>query len=239
MRIPLFLFLLITLPAVAAEKSMRSCRILFLDGPSEAPQKLHLFDGTNSQEVELPRMNFPPVYDVPATTTSLALLPSAPPAPTDGNPVAIPEGAPQASLAENITDFYLILSSDPSNRVAPVTMQVIRADIAQFKRGQMLWYNLTGSAVGGIVGSRKLLAPPNSRLILDAPAGGLESYPVNIHFLPPGKQRPEPLCETIWTHDPRSRSVFFVLQPPGSVLPRIIGIPDFRSQEETKPEASL
>lgn len=114
-------------------------------------------------------------------------------------------------------------------------MQVIRADIAQFKRGQMLWYNLTGSAVGGIVGSRKLLAQPNSRLILDAPAGGLESYPVNIHFLPPGKQRPEPLCETIWTHDPRSRSVFFILQSDDSTIPRILGFADFRGETPTAP----
>jgi hypothetical protein len=233
MRIPLFLFLLITIPAVAAEKSMRSCRILFLDGPSEAPQKLHLFDGTNSQEVELPRMNFSPVYEVPAAATSLALLPAAPPAPIEGKPTAIPNGAPHASLAENITDFYLILSSDPSNRIAPITMQVIPADIAQFNRGQMLWYNLTDSTVGGILGSRKLLIKPNSRLILDPPAKSREDYRVNIHFQPPGQQRAEPLCETLWTHDPRSRTVFFILKTDQSAIPRILGFADFRGETPT------
>lgn len=113
MRIPLFLFLLITLPAVAAEKSMRSCRILFLDGPSEAPQKLHLFDGTNSQEVELPRMNFPPVYDVPAATTSLALLPSAPPAPTGGNRPPSPKAHPRSASRRTSRIF---ISSFPAIR---------------------------------------------------------------------------------------------------------------------------
>lgn len=235
MRLLLFLFFLITLPAFAAEKSVRSCRILFLDGPSEAPQKLHLFDGTNSQEVELPRMNFSPVYELPTAATALALLPSAPPAPTDGNPTAIPNGAPQVSLAENITDFYLILSSDPTNRVAPVTMQVIRADIAQFKRGQMLWHNLTDSTVGGILGSRKLLIKPNSRIILDPPARNREDYLVNIHFQPPGHTRVEPLCETLWTHDPRSRSVFFILKSDQSAVPRILGFADFRGETPATP----
>lgn len=237
MRLPLVILLLISLATHAAE---RSCRILFLDAPGDAPQKLHLFDGFSSQEVELTRMSFSPIYQVRADALALALLPSPQPAPeAAAPPPAIPAGAPTATLAKSITDFYLIVSSDPTNEVAPVRMQVIDADAATFKRGQMLWYNLTDSAVGGIVGARKLHAKPNSRLILDAPASGLESYPVNIHFLPPGKQRPEPLCETSWTHDPRSRTVFFVLQPPGSVLPRIIGIPDFRTQEETKSDAPL
>ena len=66
---------------------------------------------------------------------------------------------------------------------------------------------------GWAVGSRKLLLEPNSRLILDAPATGLEDYHVNIYFQPPGKTIAEPLCETNWSHDPRSRSVFFVFKP--------------------------
>jgi hypothetical protein len=235
MHLTLLILLLVSLTAHAAEKPARTCRILFLNAPDNAPQKLHLFDGTNSQEVELPRMNFSPVYEVPAAATSLALLPSAPPAPTGGNPTAIPNGAPHASLAENITDFYLILSSDPTNRVAPVTMQVIRADIARFKRGQMLWYNLTDSTVGGILGSRRLLIKPNSRLILDPPARSREDYRVNIRFQPPGQPRTEPLCETLWTHDPRSRTVFFILKTDHSAIPRILGFADFRGETPTAP----
>lgn len=238
MRLPLFFLLIFSFAAHAAEKSKRSCRILFLNGPDTAPEKLFLFDGQSAQEVELPRMNLSPVYAVHPAATTLALLP-APPAPAaDGASPAIPANAPKATIAEAITDFYLILSSDPTNTVAPVKIQVINADAANFKRGNMLWYNLTGHKVGGIVGSQKLLIEPNSRLILDAPASGLEDYPVNIHFLPPGKQRPEPLCETRWSHDPRSRSIFFVLQPTGSLIPNIHGFPDFRTEEDTKADKS-
>jgi hypothetical protein len=235
MHLPLFILLLTCLPALTAE---RSCRILFLNGPEDAPQKLHLFDGTNSQEVELPRMNFSPVYQIHPDSLALALLPSPPPPPTASSPPTIPPGAPTATLSKSITDFYLIISSDPSNTIAPVRMQVINANTANFKRGQMLWYNLTENTVGGLVGSRRLLVKPNSRLILDAPANSLEDYPVNIHFQPPGKTRTEPLCETRWTHDPRSRSVFFILKPTGSLIPRILGFPDFRSEVESKSEGT-
>ncbi len=230
MHLPLLILLLTCLPALTAE---RSCRILFLNGPDDAPQKLHLFDGTNSQEVELPRMNFSPVYQIHSDSLTLALLPAPSPPPTAASsPPAIPRGAPTASLSKSITDFYLIISSDPSNPIAPVRMQVINADAQNFKRGQMLWYNLTENTVSGIVGSRRLLVKPNSRLILDAPATGIEDYPVNIHFLPPGKTRTEPLCETRWTHDARSRSVFFILKPTDSLIPRILGFPDFREKSD-------
>jgi hypothetical protein len=228
MRLPLFFLLLISLAAHAAEKPERTCRILFLNGADDAPQKLHLFDGVGSQEVELTRMGFSPVYKIRSGALSLAMLSSPPAVPTSGALPEIPADAPKASLAESISDFYLIVSSDPANQVAPVRLQVINADAANFKRGQMLWYNLTDNKVGGTVGSRRLLVEPNSRLILDAPATRLENYPVNIHFLPPGKTRTEPLCETSWTHDPRSRSVFFILKPTGSLIPRILGFPDFR-----------
>lgn len=233
MRLSPLIPLLISLATASAEKPARTCRILFPDAPAQAPRTLHLFDGETFREVELPRMNFSPVHEIRPGALTLTMLP-APPAPeTGGTALVIPPGAPAAFIPQSIGDFYLIVSSDPENTVSPVRIQVINADTTRFKRGQMLWLNLTESRIGGILGSRKLLLEPHSHLILDAAATGLESYHVNIHHLPPGGQRAEPLCETRWTHDPRSRSVFFVLPPSGSLTPRIIGIPDFRPQEKT------
>lgn len=229
---PLVFLLSLVLCSPAAEKSARSCRILFLNAPDDAPEKLHLFDGVGSREVELTRMGFSPVYQVSAAATGLALLPSPPPSPKTGATPAIPDGAPKAVLAETITDFYLIVTSDPANKVAPVRMQVVDAGAASFKRGQMLWFNLTDSKVGGQVGSRKLLLGANARFILDAPANGMEDYHVNLYYQPPGKTEAEPLCETNWSHDPRSRGVFFVLTPGNSIIPRILGFPDFREKAE-------
>lgn len=229
----LTLLCLMPLSAVARqEAASRTCRVLFLAQPADAPKSLFLFDGASSQEVELGSMSFSPVYRLPPGDITLALL-SAPPAPAaDGKAPVVPPGAPKAAVKEAIADFYLIVSSDPANTVAPVRMQVINANAGSFRTGQMMWYNLTDSLVGGIVGSSKLRIQPNSREILDAPANGPEDYPVNIHYVPPGKQRAEPLCETRWIHDPRSRSIFFVLKEPGRIVPRIIGIPDFREKPD-------
>lgn len=95
----------------------------------------------------------------------------------------------------------------------------------------MLWLNLTENTIGGVVGSQKLIVKPNSRIILDPPANKQEDYHANIQFIPPGKERVEPLCETNWSHDPRSRSVYFVVNS-GGILPRILGFPDFRQPEK-------
>lgn len=236
MRLPLFILLLVSLTAHAAEAAPRTCRILFLNGPAAAPQKLHLFDGISSQEVNLPRMNFSPVYQIRSGALTLALLTAPPaPAPEADTPPPIPVGAPTSTLTDSMTDFYLILSSDPANKVAPVKIHVINADATNFKRGQMLWYNLTDIKVSGILGSRQLLIEPKSRIVLDAPATRMEDYEVNIRYLPPGKTHAESLCETRWTHDPRSRSVVFILMPEGSIIPRIFGISDFRPDLNSKP----
>ncbi len=71
----------------------------------------------------------------------------------------------------------------------------------------------------------------NSRTILDPPANKQEDYHVKIGFIPPGKQRPEPLCETNWSHNPRSRTVYFVLHTSG-ILRVILASPDFQQPEK-------
>lgn len=230
MRAALFL-LILSLSATAAEKSTRTCRIIFISAPESALKTLYLFDGKTVQEVELTRMGFSPVYEVSPEAVNLALLPTAPPTPTKDAAAVVPAGAPIAAIAASIRDFYLIVYSDAANQVAPVKMQVVDANTAKFKPGQMLWFNLTQNKVGGIVGTQKLAINPSSRLLLEEPASRAEEYHVNIRFVAPGKERPEPLCETNWFHDPRSRSVLFILQPPGSNVPRIQGFPDFRDAD--------
>jgi hypothetical protein len=233
MRAIVFLFCLLGFAVRAAENSPRTCRIVFPSAPQDAPGKLHLFDGEASQEVELPQWNFSPVYKVRPGAVTLALLPAAPPAPAaPGAAIPIPAGAPKVAIGEGIGDFYLIVSSDPSNKVAPVKMQVINADSSKFKRGQMLWCNLTRNRVGGKVGSRNLLIEPNSRLILDSPATRMEDYHVNIRYILPGKEQSEPVCETNWPYDPRTRGVFFIVNPPAGLVPRIMGFSDFREAAE-------
>lgn len=230
MRLPALLLVLFSLTSHAQETGSRTCRILFLGGNADSPEKTQLFDGVQSREVELPRMGFSPTYEVAAGDITLAILP-APPA----DPKVIPPGAPKASVAAGITDFYILVAADPTNKITPLRFQIVNANAENFKRGQMLWFNLTGNKIAGVLGSRKLMMEPNSKTILDAPASKQEDYHVNIHYLPPGKERSEPICETNWSHDPRSRSVFFVINAAGSKAPRVMGFPDYREPPAEKP----
>lgn len=209
------------------EQATRTCRILFLEGPDAAPNSLHLFDGTRSQEVELPRMNFSPVYELPPGNLTLSLLP-APPA----DPEKLPDGAPTAKLPESVVDFYLLLTSDPANKIAPVSMQVINAGTGRLKTGQMLWFNLTDHQVGGRLGSEKLVIEPKSTATLDPPAVGATDYPVDLAYRIQGKEPLYPICETKWRHDPRSRSLAFIFAKPGTRTPRVLVFTDFRASEK-------
>jgi hypothetical protein len=225
----LLLLLLLPAAAFAAPASERTCRILFLDGPDDAPEKLQLFDGTKCREVDLPRMNFSKVYQLPGGLLKLRLLP-APPA----DPTKVPPEAPGVIVAAGITDFYLLVTSDPANTIAPVRMQVINAGADKLKLGQTLWFNLTKNPVGGTLGSETLKIESEARVILDAPTTGSGDYPVNLFFRIPGNEHLYPLCETKWRHDPRSRSVAFIITENGRRSPRVMVFSDFREAPSGK-----
>jgi len=224
------LLLLLPAAALAGKAPNHTCRILFLDGPDNAPEKLHLFDGAKSREVDLPRMNFSKVYQLPSGRLNLRLLP----APLN-DPARVPPGAPSVTVAEDVTDFYLLVTSDPANTVAPVRMQLINANADHLTPGQMLWFNLTNKPVGGTVGSEHLAIGPETRVTLKPPANGNEDYPVNLSFRIPGDERIYPLCETKWHHDPRSRSVVFIIAEPDNRTPRVWVFPDYREAPPAKP----
>jgi len=230
LKLSLLLFLLPT-AALAATAPERTCRILFLAGPDDAPQKLQLFDGARCREVDLPRMNFSKVYQLPGGPLNLRLLPSPP-----DDPTKIPPAAPGVAVPEGMTDFYLLLTSDPANTIAPVRMQVINAGNDKLKPGQTLWFNLTKNPVGGTLGSEKLAIQPSARTILNAPTTGNGDYPVILFYRIPGDEHLYPLCETKWRHDPRSRSVAFIIAENGTRAPRVMVFPDFRAAPAEKPE---
>jgi hypothetical protein len=221
-----FLFLILALlptAALAQKAKEHTCRILFLSGPKTAPKKIHLFDGASSIEVDLPRMNFSKVYKLRPGALRLHLLPS----PLD-DPKKVPSGAPTATLAENITDFYLLVTSDPANPVLPMRMQIINASADKFKTGQMLWLNQTKNSVSGTVGSEKLVINPDSSVTLDPPATGNKDYQVKLDFSLPDSELAQRFCETQWHHDPRSRTVAFIINEPRARAPRVLVFPDYR-----------
>ncbi len=229
----LFIYLLLSFPLLvsAQEKvTKRNCRILFLNPPADAPAKLQLYDGTTCQEVDMPEMNFSKLYTVAGGNLTLRFL-RAPVV----KPEEVPAGVPMSNVSENVTDCYLVVSGDPSNPVIPIRFQVIDAGEQKFRKGQMMWYNLTDQAVGGQVGKQKLAMKSQSRVVLDPPAKTSEAYDVNIAYRIPDDELLHPICQTQWIHDARSRMVVFVYGPGGRSTPQIAGFTDFRD-EAKKPE---
>ncbi len=221
MRQLLCIILFVVSLAAAQAKGARSCRIVFLNAPDQAPEKLHLFDGKKSQEVELPHINFSPVYQVSQGAIVLKMLSVA-----ETDPMKMSPEVPSVAVPEAVTDFYLLVSSDPANAVAPVKLEVI--DATQFTKGQMLWYNLTANRLDGQIGTEKLALDGNSQAILNPPASKSEDYNVNISFSKPGDDHLQPFCETKWRHDPQIRNVFFVVTNEGARAPRVMGLRDQR-----------
>lgn len=230
MRSSLFVliaFVAFIVPATAEETSKRTCRILFLAAPPDAPKTLFLSDGSSTQQVELPSMNLSKVYPLANGDITLTMLPAMP-----QPKVPLPADAPKATVAEALKDIYLLVASDPANKTAPVRFQVINANVDGFRNGQLLWFNLSPHRIGGKIGSETLNLPPNSKAILNAPATTSGDYNVKIGYVPAGTQQAEPVCETIWLHDPKIKNVVFVLPVPDSRIPRIMGFPDYREAPE-------
>jgi hypothetical protein len=223
MRSIILIFFGLSLMVSAQVKSPRSCRIIFLKAPQNAPETLQLFDGVTSQEVELPAMNFSPVYEIAAAAKSLRLLSKAPAKPED-----ISSTAPEVKIAEDVTDFYLFVASDPANSEVPVRFSLIRADQGSFRNGQMLWFNLSDKMVGGQLGSQRLSIAPNARSVIDAPSAQNGDFKVALGFYMPDDKRLYPLTEAKWQFDPTVRKVYFIVNEPGVRAPRVMGFPDRR-----------
>ncbi len=216
-------------PPKAPPKAGRTCRILFLAAPENAPKTIFLNDGAGTQSVELPSLNLSGVYKLPSGNITLRLTPTLP---TEQQP--IPAGAPLVAVPEAVTDLYLLVSSDPKNPVTPLKCQVVNANPDGFRLGQMMWLNLTPYQVGGQLGSRTLNLKANSQSLVDSPKDGAGSYPVKIGYNPGKDQKAALIVSTEWPHNPIGRNVVFVMMLPNSKIPRIKGFSDYREPEKTK-----
>lgn len=223
MRLILLLFLTFCLSAFGQNERSHTCRILFLDAPETAPRELFLFDGKVSQSVKLPRANFSPVYELASGDLTLALTTE----PVESSEEMDPR-SPLVKVPAQVGDFYLLVSSDSKNPVAPVRMQVVEINENEFKKGEMLWFNLTPTAVGGRLGSETLQMRPQSKAIVKAPAKDSDTYHVKLFYQNRGDKNIYPITETVWNFDPRSRMIVFVTSGEDVRTPRVRAFPDFR-----------
>ena len=222
------IFSLSCLPCLSAAKGKeRTCRIIFLQRPVDAPGEAYLFDGFASHKVALPGMNFSEVVKLPPGNISLGMTPDPVGAPED-----FPPEAPTAKIPEGITDFYLILVSDPENKILPVRMQPVDAGDQQLKPGQTLWINLTTDAIAGKLGNETLMVPPGKRVVGKAPMSDSGYYKAEFAYQPGGEGDYLPIMKKSWWFDANSKSLGFIIA--SGRLPRIFTFRDRRIPEKSE-----
>jgi hypothetical protein len=209
----------------------RTCRIVYVERPENAPVFLHLFDGRNSQNVELPSMNLSPTYKVAPGAIQLKLL-----AAEVEDPKEVPADAPSVEIPADFTNFLLLVLSDPDNKIAPVKLEAVNLDGENFKPGQTLWVNRTDMTIGGKLGEQILSLEPVSSKIVDAPVSdkGVPAngyYNASFTYQAGEKGAFEPITEQQWWHDARSRHLGFIVDSAGK-LPKIFFYRDFRAAQD-------
>jgi hypothetical protein len=214
--------------ALARETPGRTCRIVFPDRPADVPKSLHLFDGNTSQEVQLPNMNFSPLYKLAAGAIQLKLLTAK-----AEDPKAVPPDAPSVEIPAEYVDFYLLVSRDPKNKTAPLNLKAINLENGKFNPGQTLWINESDKIIKAELGGHILSLEPQSSKIADSPLSnqGVPTsgyYKAGFMYQIPGEGAFAPITEQNWWHDAASRHLGFMVNA-GGKLPKIYFYRDFRN----------
>lgn len=211
-----------------ASEITRTCRIVFVDPPRNAPRKVQLFDGTSTRKVYLPDKNLSEVINLPAGDLVLSMMPDH-----VLDPENLPQGAPTVTISAKVTDFYLIVVSDPENEVLPLRMLPVDVDHKKPKLGQTLWINLTAHAIKANFGSEPLTIPPDSRVIGEGPLPSSGYYKAEFEYQANGEGEFLPVMKKSWWFDTSSKNIGFIVNS-GRRLPRIFSFRDKAGHVEPK-----
>ncbi len=200
----------------------RTCRIVFPERPNHSPKFAYLFDGTKSQRVHLPSMNFSPVIKLPAGELTILLTPNEI---TDlENP---PLGGPMLKISEDIKEFYILMVPDPSNSTLPLRMKMVNVSGGKLKLGETLWFNTTDHHIVANLGKSKLSVKPKSQTVSKSPVSKSGYYRAELGYQRLAKGQFKKITEQHWWHDTKSRHVGFIVNT-GGRLPKIYYYRDFR-----------
>lgn len=200
----------------------RTCRIVFPERPNDSPKVAYLYDGRKSQQVNLPSMNFSKVIGLPRGELTLLLTPDEV---TD--PENLPPNAPRLKIPENVQDFYIFMSPDPSNPVLPLRMNLVNTSDGRLEPGETLWFNLTEHRIVAMLGDNKMSITAKNSTVSEDPIPESGYYRAKFAFQPQSKGEFFKITEQHWWHDTESKHVGFIV-PTGGKLPRIYYFRDFR-----------
>jgi hypothetical protein len=198
----------------------RTCRIIFLDPPRDAIREVQLFDGVASRKIRLHSKNLSEVIKLPGGDLVLGMTPDP-----VLNSEDFPKGAPTVKIPAKVTDFYLIVVSDPENKILPLRMLPVDVADKKPKLGQTLWINLTPHAIKGELGKESLTVPPESRVIGEAPLPASGYYKAEFQYQANGEGEFLQVMRKSWWFDAKSKNLGFIISS-GRILPRIFTLRD-------------
>lgn len=206
-------------------EAKRSCRLVFPERPQNAPKTAYLFDGSMSQSVSLPSMNFSEVIEFSSGELTIAMS-----ADKISDPKTLSPNAPTLRIPEDVTDFYIIISPDPKNPEFPIKMNLVDIGGGKLKPGETLWSNFTEARIVAKLGSADMSVDPMGRTISKDPAPTSGYYIAKFTYQVKGDGEFAPITEQNWWHDTASRHLGFIFSS-GDKLPKIYFFRDFREPE--------
>lgn len=198
----------------------RNCRIIFLERPKGGVEKVQLFDGEISREIRFSTMNLSGVIKVPGGDMVLGMTPDP-----VLDPESFPKGAPIVKIPAKVTDCYLIVVSDPQNKILPVRILLVDSSDGQLKAGQTLWINFTNQNIAGKLGKETVKIPAKSKVVSDAPLRKSGYYLASFLYQPNSKSKFLPVMKKSWWFDATSKHLGFIVST-GGKLPKIFTLRD-------------
>ncbi len=212
-----------------AHAKSRTCRVVFPERPNDVTKSAFLFDGGKSTNITLPSMNLSEVIELPLGNITLTMTSQE-----INDPKLLPADAPRLTIPEDVTDSYIIVLSDPTNKYLPIKLNLVDAGDTKLKNGETLWYNFTKHLIFAKLGKVDLSIKPSSRAISQAPAAISGYYIARFAYKANGTAPPSPITEQSWWHDVDHKHVGFIVNT-GGKLPKIYYYRDFRMKEEEPP----
>lgn len=203
--------------------SSRSCRLLYVQAPFDAPDKVVLVVGKDSTDVDLPRL---------CISNARAKLPAGPArvyaatkAPTKEEP--LPPNTPFVDIPETMGDALIVLL--PTGQPGPLSFIMLPVEFNKTRapEGAVIWFNLSDRIIYAKLGNAGVTVNPKGTASCMPTVGIDEPYVVYVDASPvPPETETVPVIRGSWVKEARMRNLLFVVPDSSRTVPRILSIPD-------------
>lgn len=203
--------------------SSRTCRLLYVQAPFDAPDKVVLVVDKDSTEVDLPRLTI---------SNARVKLPAGPvrvyaaaKAPTKAEP--LPAGTPFVDIPEAMSDALIVLL--PNGQPGPLSFIMLPVEFNKGRapEGAVIWFNLSDRIIYAKLGEAAVTVNPRGSALSMPTVGIDQPYVVYVDASPvPPETETVPVVRGSWVKEARMRNLLFVVPDPSRTVPRILSIPD-------------